>query len=238
MTDTGFAQAALDALQESAESTPAAQNIAEANRLRAKIAGVALRMARLQNGDHASDFAEPMLVDARQIEQWEYGESAPSLPDLELLSRCQRGARMPDDLESYRLLRHRMIGVLLRMTRQEADISLDELAARIGMSSETLAACEQGERDSTLPELAAIAQALRADLREFLEPAAFATSGDELAHLADGKADAWRDFATDSENAAFIRLAMAFRHIDADHLHRIADALFAIIRANDADAAS
>ena len=238
MTKIDLAQAALDALQSCNDAMPAPQNLAHANRLRAKIAGVALRKARRENGDDASDFAESMPVDARKFEAWEHGDTAPSLPDLELLASCQRGARIPNNLDSYRLLRQRMIGVSLRMARQKADISLDELAARIGMASEILEACELGERDATLPELAAIAQAMNAELRVFLEPAVYATGSDDLAQLADEKADAWRDFATDSENAAFIRLAMAFRNIDSDHLHRIADALFAIIRANEADAAS
>jgi len=42
---------------------------------------------------------------------------------------------------------------------------------------------------------------------------------------------AWRQFTANRENRAFIRLAMAFQQIERDDLHRIADALFAIIKA-------
>ncbi len=229
MTGTDLASAAIDALQPAADKQPSPQNRALAERLRARIVGVLLRKFRLAAQCAPEECANFLQVTPEQFAAWECGEEAPSLPELELLASFLQGAPTPDRQNDYLLLRQRIIGVLL----QKACLDADADAARTTMQPDRLSAYELGERAIPMTDLSELAQALGLELSAFLEAAEtrrpFSTIS--AAQSSDDSATAFSDFAADRQNAAIIRLAMAFRHIRADDLHRIADALFAIINA-------
>ncbi len=231
MTETDLASAAIDALQPAADKQPALQNLPLAKRLRARIIGVLLRKIRLAADCAPEECAAFLQVTPEQFEAWETGEAAPSLPELELLSSFLRGAPTPRRQSDYLLLRQRIIGVLMQKARLTADADAD--LAQAAIPPDRLSAYELGERSAPMTDLCALAQALGLDLSAFLEvnsterpfgmPSAAQPDTDGATALI--------DFAADRQNAAFIRLALAFRHIRADDLHRIADALLAIINA-------
>lgn len=229
MTATDLASAAVDALQPAADRAPSAQNMPLANCLRAKIIGVQLRKLRLEAGCAPRECADFLQVTPEQFAAWETGEAAPSLPDLELLASFLQGAPPPAGQADYRLLRQRIVGVLLQKARL---LTSDDAALAI-VPADKLAAYELGECAIPMTDLGALAQALDIDLSAFLEASQPGRSFSAIsaAQTSDESASELTDFAADRQNAAFIRLAMAFRHIRADDLHRIADALFAIINA-------
>jgi len=83
--------------------------------------------------------------------------------------------------------------------------------------------------------LTALAQALQLDMRYFEaspQDSREQPQTSRVLELADEAQPDWRDFAAESGNLPFIRLAMAFQHMARADLHRIAEALVAIIRAN------
>lgn len=229
MTGTDLASAAIDALQPAANQQPSPQNRNLAECLRARIVGVLLRKFRLAAQCAPEECANFLQVPPEQFEAWEYGEEAPSLPELELLASFLQGAPTPDRQNDYLLLRQRIIGVLLQKARLHGDAD----AARTTMQPDRLSAYELGERAIPMTDLSELAQALGLELSAFLEATEnrrpFSTIS--AAQSSNDSATALSDFAADRQNAAIIRLAMAFRHIRADDLHRIADALFAIINA-------
>ncbi|MCY4146471.1 MAG: hypothetical protein OXE95_12770 [Chloroflexi bacterium] len=229
MTPSDLASVALDALQPAANKKPSRQDRPLAERLRAKIIGVLLRKARLAAERAPEECAAFLTMTTEQFMAWETGEKAPSLPELELLSRFLQGAPTPARQSDYLLLRQRIIGVLLQKARMKADAD----AAQAIVPPERLRAYELGERSMPMTDLCALAQALSIELGAFQyasEPERpFAAPSPAQATAA--SAVAATDFAADRQNAAFIRLAMAFRHINVDDLHRIADALLAIINA-------
>ena len=148
------------------------------------------------------------------------------------------GSAPTEDRETqneYELLRRRLIGALLRAARESSGRLVEEVSESAGLEALQLSNFEFGEVRIPVSDLTALAQALGLEMDYF---AAAPKSVAEAPHTsgstrtpAERRSD-WRDFAAESDNLPFIRLAMAFRSIARDDLHRIADALFAIIRAN------
>lgn len=241
MDHVDLVQAALDALQSSSSSATMTQNHDEAQRLRGRILGVLIRRGRLSAQRSLEDCASFLQVDAQMIEAWEHGDCVPSLPQLEGLTTYLRAAGGDSveatdvnrsDAAEYYLLRQRMIGVKLKLARQMRDFALEELGGRSSLDSDLVARYEFGEVMIPFNHLCVLAQAVGQDLSYFLisndsshdrpQPKAVdATPAPDDSEL--------HRFATDNKNQAFIRLAMAFRQINRDDLHRIAEALYNII---------
>ncbi|MDE2776732.1 MAG: hypothetical protein OXI77_12385 [Chloroflexota bacterium] len=238
-------QEALEALQPS--TLPSARIIdhEEARSIRRKLLGVLIRKRRLEAERSLGECAKFMGAEPGLVEDWEYGDSEPSLPQLELLGRFFNGrathaggaAPVEDKAlqEEYMLLRQRLIGAMLRAARESSGKSLDELSASAGMESLQLEKFEFGEVKIPISSLTALAQALQLDMRYFEaspQDSREQPQTSRVLELADEAQPDWRDFAAESGNLPFIRLAMAFQHMARADLHRIAEALVAIIRAN------
>ena len=58
----------------------------ESYRIRNKMLGVLIRDARLNAARTVEDCARLLNVDTQTVEAWEYGDAAPTLPQLELLA--------------------------------------------------------------------------------------------------------------------------------------------------------
>ncbi|MCE2472066.1 MAG: helix-turn-helix transcriptional regulator [Anaerolineae bacterium] len=242
MDHVDLTQAALEGLQSSPSSATATQNQAEAHNLRVRIIGVLIRRGRLSAERSVDDCASFLQVDAQLIEAWELGESVPSLPQLEGLTRFLLATADGEDAESaevnfargaeYYLLRQRMIGAKLKLARQMQAFALEELGARTGLDIDLIERYEFGEVKIPIHHLCVLAQAVRQDLRYFLSSDDLQRGQDlppgEGAPQAPADSDLVR-FAADDNNQAFIRLAMAFRQINREDLHRIAEALYNII---------
>lgn len=236
-------QAALEELQPSAAAKTTSNNQDEARRIRGKLLGVLIRKRRLAAERTLAECASFMGAEPQLIEAWEYGESGPSLPQLELLSQFlngresfSAGARPTDRAiqAEYILLRQRLIGALLRAARRSSDQPLEELSATVRLEASQLKSFEFGEEEIPVGDLTGLAQALRIDMNYFAALPQNMPLPSPFASLSSTPADReseWREFATESDNLPFIRLAMAFQQIARDDLHRIADALFAIIKA-------
>ncbi len=235
-------QAALEALQPAAAAKIADGNQDEARRIRGKLLGVLIRKWRLEAEQSLEACASFMGAEPKLIEDWEYGESEPSLPQLELLSQFLNGRASslagahPADRaaqDEYILLRQRLIGALLRAAREASAQPIEELGESIGLEAAQLTNFEFGEDEISVSELTALAQALGTDVNYFAalpQDRHLPSRSGGLSSRQAVEEFAWHDFAAESDNLPFIRLAMAFQHIARDDLHRIADALFAIIR--------
>ena len=237
-------QAALEALQPSSLEMSDSGNHDEARSVRGRILGVLIRKWRIQAERSPTECAEFMRAQPQLIEAWEYGDSVPCWPQLELLSLYLNG-RSADLRDSaltkdnaarieYMLLRQRFIGALLRAARETIGWSIDELGERAGLEADLIKRFELGEEKIPVSDLAALAQSLKRDLAFFTalpQAPPYTLPWKSTAESSTESNTELRQFATQSENRAFIKLAMAFKHIEPDDLHRIADALSAIISA-------
>ncbi len=218
----------------------------ESFRIRAKMVGVLLLDARLKAERSLDDCARLINVSVEQVERWEYGEEAPSLPQLELLAfylnvpvshfwGVDTLEATADDLvgaqSEYRSLRDRMIGALLRIAREEADISLEALSAETGVPFQQITRYELGETSVPMHELTVISNALKKNISYFMENGS---------HLGDWLAmrEEWREFmrlppevrkfVANPLNQGFIEIAIMFSQMPADKLRRIGESVLNI----------
>lgn len=245
MESTDLTQRALDALRPPTAKTTKATDQDEARRIRASLLGALMRQRRLAAARALSECATFMGAAPDLIEAWEFGESSPSLPQLELLAAFLEdraaGSESRDFTagqsarDEYIFLRRRLIGALLRAARLASGLSLSQVAESASLTADQLERFEFGEETLPLSDLVALVHALGTDLSAFAAPLDHLpgqSRSSESTDAADRLKSDWRHFADDGENLPFIRLAMAFQHIARDDLHRIADALLAIIGAN------
>jgi transcriptional regulator with XRE-family HTH domain len=211
----------------------------ESYRIRAKMLGVLLRDARQAVARTIEDCARLLRVNPSQIEAWEYGDEAPSLPQLELLayyldvpishfygaetlkaSRADKETMQPE----YIRLRNRMVGAKLRQAREEAGITLEALAETSAISTERLQAYEMGEVAPPMHELSVLAGGVDKNIGYFQETNG--QIGELLAmrenwkHFADLPEDV-REFASNPTNIGFIHIALMFSQMPSDRLREV-----------------
>ncbi len=171
--------------EENAPPPPAERNFAEIHALRARVLGVLIRDARMANNLSAAQLAAAIHSQEADLQAWELGEQAPSLPHLELIAyhlnlpishffgtemlERKRQRELVTPPQEYAALRQRVIGVRLALARREARLSLEELAKLSGTTAEMLAAYEFGQSAVPFPQLASLAMALRKSPNYFLE---------------------------------------------------------------------
>ncbi len=214
----------------------------QAHDLRRKILGALIRRGRLAAECEADDCSRALNVHADLIEAWELGRSAPSLPQLESLSRLfqsPESAEAEDDEQTnehaeYKRIRRSLIGALLQSARLAQARSLEDLSAMTGLEADLLRRYEFGEAPLPAHHLMALAHTLERDLYFFVDSPPVRrvkTSAQTMRPAKHQDEDArLTQFAADRRNRAFIRLAMAFRDMDSAALDQVASALLAIVR--------
>jgi transcriptional regulator with XRE-family HTH domain len=151
--------------------------------IRSKKLGVLIRDSRLSHNKTVGECAMAIGVSPETFEDYELGEQSPSLPEAELLAfflnmpfehfwgatALSEGEDAPNKIDPKQLvgLRQRMIGVQIRQTRMGANLTLENIADRAGISPDKLEAYELGEKPIPMPELEALVVALNLSIRDF-----------------------------------------------------------------------
>ncbi len=152
--------------------------------LRAKRLGLLMRDARLAAGRSLKETAAALRISPRTLRAYEEGRKSPSLPELAALAYFLQVPLehfwghdiISDDtppilklpLEDLLAAHRAHIARRLRAAREQAGLSLKDLAARTGISASRLAAYEKGDRPAPAVELELIAEELGLKLRDFL----------------------------------------------------------------------
>ena len=140
--------------------------------IRARKLGVLIRDARLEAGESLKACGEALGTNGQTIGKYEKGQKSPSLPELEILAYyldipLERfwGKEAHSEIDAladlnhinHRIqLRRRIIGVSLRLAREEAKMTIKEVAKLLGISSYRLSSYEKGKLPLPLPELEAL----------------------------------------------------------------------------------
>jgi transcriptional regulator with XRE-family HTH domain len=150
--------------------------------IRAKKLGVLIRDVRQKNGKSLDDCAQAMGLSIDELIAMEFGERPPTLPELELLAYYLElplehfwssetlktdGSDKSVDAADIIQLRQGVIGDLIHKGRIEAELSIEDLAQKIGITTESLQSYEQGEVPVPLPELEILAQILDNSIGDF-----------------------------------------------------------------------
>lgn len=151
--------------------------------LRNRIVGVLLRNARERAEKTKTECAAAIGVSTSTVTAYEEGRRSISLPELEILAYItgvpishffEYAPRLDLDEESVQLeeilvLRHRIVGALLRQARLDAGRTQADLAEVVGCSPGRISAYEYGDRSIPLAELEFIARHLNVPMEHFLD---------------------------------------------------------------------
>lgn len=153
--------------------------------LRAKKLGVLIRDARQAGRRSVEECARAMGITKGVLRAYEEGIRAPSLPELEVLAYYLKlpvdhfwgkesisdDAEPTESLDLPRLidLRQRMIGALLRSSRNNSGLSVKAVSLETGIPSGRINAYELGERPVPLPELEVLLNAMGGKVEALLD---------------------------------------------------------------------
>ncbi|NLE46239.1 MAG: helix-turn-helix transcriptional regulator [Chloroflexi bacterium] len=214
--------------------------------LRNRIIGVILRDARERANLTKRECADALGVSASTITAFEDGRKPISLPEAEVLayvlnlplkdlwdpSPGMEGDTREAPLQDVLMLRHRIVGALLREARLDRDMSQGELADVLKCSTSRIAAFEYGERPIPIAELELMAQHLQVPIEHFLDGP-------------DGPVGEWhrqqeaqrrfselpvdvQEFVVRPANIKYLEVAMRLSRMEARELRAIAEGLLDI----------
>jgi transcriptional regulator with XRE-family HTH domain len=232
--------------QDAARQRAQPPDVGESYRIRAKMVGVLLRDARLNADRSVAECAALLRIAPEQVEAWEYGDSVPSLPQLEILAYYlgvpvshfwgintldgEQGT-VADAQTEYMALRDRMIGALLRQAREEAGLSVEQLSQDSGVEAAQITRYELGEDALPLHHLSVLAGGVRKNVSYFLESSShigqWLAIKEEWKHFC-GLPDDVRQFAANPLNMGFIEIAIMLSQMPADRLRRVGESVLNI----------
>jgi transcriptional regulator with XRE-family HTH domain len=239
-------RAAKDKQQQEKMGTPTTYNYDESYRLRSKMLGVLIRDARLNAARTVEDCARLLTVEPSLIEAWEFGDTAPTLPQLELLAyyldvpvshfwgmqtiETDKAQKVNAQAE-YMQLRDRMIGALLRQAREQVGIELADISEQAHLPLETLQQYELGEVSIPMSELSMLSSIVNRNMDYFLETTSYIGEllkiQEEWKRFTDLDPEI-REFAASPLNVAFIKIAITFSKMPVDQLRKAAEGLLEI----------
>ena len=214
--------------------------------IRAKKLGVLIRDARMSAGRSIPDCAAAMGVGGEVYEAFELGDQAPSLPELEFLAYFldvplehfwgeeTLSARLEKnrvDVQKLTLVRQRVIGVLLRKGRLEAQKTLEDVAQAAGIPVEDLESYEYGELPVPLPVLEQLVGILDRELREFQDrkgPVGVWFIQQRALHEFKELPPELQEFISRPINRPYLELAQRLSEMSVDKLRAVAEGLLEI----------
>ncbi|MBN2148495.1 MAG: transcriptional regulator [Anaerolineales bacterium] len=216
--------------------------------IRGKRLGVLIRDARLVSSKSLEDCAHAMGISVARLKEYEYGDSSPSLPELELLAYYLKiplehfwgkellsdggDGKEPDiDPQQITSLRQRYIGALLRKIRTDAGIELADLAEKSGISAEELDACELGDQPLPIPLLEVLVSGLGTSMREFEDRHGLVGSWSMQQRALRDFADLpleLQSFVCKPINRPYLELAQRLSEMSVEKLRSVAEGLLEI----------
>ncbi len=216
--------------------------------LRRKILGVKIRHARMRAGLSLKEVGEAVGVSAGLMSDIEFGRRDVSLPYLEILALLfsvpviyflsdipLEEPQRDFPTQQALVLRHRIIGVLLRQARTEAGRSQEQLAELLGVSAGRISSYEFGKTEIPLQELNVLADYLGVSLGYFLDQGLTpnqngggqVASLDEVAQFTKLPKDV-RQFLANPANLLYLNIAMSLSELSADTLRALAEGLLEV----------
>lgn len=212
-----------------------------------KKTGVLLKVARTRRGESKKACGDVIGVSSRMITRYESGEKSPSLPELEVLAFYldmplenfwedtapdhQDRMKALTDIENRLELRNLKIGVTLRKYRQEAELSMKEVADKLGITTYRLKSYENGSFPVPVAELNALVRLYDHQLDDLV-----VSSGPIAAWAHSHKAgSAFVDLPEDLQafilkpiNRPYLEIAVKLSQMSVDQMRDVAERLLDI----------
>ncbi len=227
---------------------PKPHDFAESYRIRARMIGVLIHDARLNAERSVEECADLLRVTPEEMQAWEYGDSAPSLPQIELLAFYlgvpvshfwgtdtleAKVGRHSDIQSEYVALRTRMIGAMMRQARDELGLSLESISEESAIRADLLAQYEMGELPIPMHQLSVLSSILKKNTSYFLETSGYIGEWlqmrEEWKHFLE-LPDEKRQFAANPRNIGFIEIAIMFSKMPVEDLRQVGASILDITR--------
>ena len=209
--------------------------------------GVLLKVARTQRGESKKSCGEIIGVSSRTITKFESGERSPSLPELEVLAfyldiplenfweevAPGQQDRMEEikNLEKRLELRNLKIGASLRKYRQEAKLSMKEVAEKLDITTYRLKSYEKGAFPVPVAELNALARIYDHELSEFIVesgPIAAWAHSKRVTKDFVNLPEELQDFVLKPVNRPYLEIAVKLSKMNVDQMRDVAERLLDI----------
>ncbi len=213
---------------------------------RDRIIGVLLRDARRKAGLTKAECADALGVPRSAISAYEEGRTPVSLPELEVLGYMVDAPihrfwekepelateRERPDFQDLLELRHRIVGVLVRQARLEADLTRDRMAEVLGCSSDHVAEYEHGTRPMPVSELELFARHLNLPVDHFMDGREWTVGQwhrqQEIDRRLHELPEDVQEFVAEPVNSKYLEVAMRLSRMSASKLRAIAEGLLEI----------
>jgi transcriptional regulator with XRE-family HTH domain len=209
--------------------------------------GVLLKVARTRRGESKKSCGDIIGVSSRMITKFESGEKSPSLPELEVLAYYldiplenfwedtnpdhQDRMKVLSNLQNRLELRNLKIGASLRKFRQEAKLSMKEVAEKLGITTYRLKSYEKGTFPVPIAELNALARLYNHQLNDLVvdsgpvsEWAHNIKAGDAFIELPRDL----QDFVIKPVNRPYLEIAVKLSQMSVDQMRDVAERLLDI----------
>jgi transcriptional regulator with XRE-family HTH domain len=215
--------------------------------IRRKKLSVLIFDARNASRRTTAECAEALGISVEEYLAMENAQKSPTLPQLELLSlflnvpidhfwgkKSISQAGLDQNItEKNRTLaiRNRIIGVTIRLTRTNKELSLADLAQKTDLSEELLKQYEMGTTPIPLLELEAISSALELPIQDFFDqqgPIHKMRSQQDLVQAFANLPAELQEFISKPNNLPYIHLAMRLSDLSAEKLRSIAESILEI----------
>ena len=128
-------------------------------------------------------------------------------------------------------LRQRIVGVMLRKSREDQGMTQKELSQKTGISTGKISKYESGEQSIPLPELEALLHALGRSLQEFNDSHGpvghWLRERNAIDQLLDMPSDL-QEFVCKPFNRPYLEIAKTLSDMDVDRLRAVAEGLLDI----------
>lgn len=214
------------------------------NSTRAKILGVLIQDARRRAVRSVEQCARALNLTAEQFAAAERGKHVLSLPELEVLAiylnvpmaHFWSGQTLNDDPEpDYRallMLRHKIVGGLLKQARLDAGLSREELGQQASIDAGALNEYELGQKEIPFLHLEELARALDVPIDYFVDeergPLGRHEAQQEIDRTFQQLPPDVRAFVAKPVNIPYLQTAMRLSEMDAEKLRNIAAGILEI----------
>jgi transcriptional regulator with XRE-family HTH domain len=209
--------------------------------------GVLLKASRTHRGESKKSCSEVIGVSSRMITKYESGEKSPSLPELEVLAYYldvpldnfweDTNPYQEDRLDNLKNLEKRMelrnlkIGASLRKYRQEADMSMKEVAEKMGITTYRLKSYEKGSFPVPAAELNALVRLYDHELSELMVDTGPIANWIQSKKASEAFVELPRDlqdFVLKPINRPYLDIAVKLSKMNVDQMRDVAERLLDI----------
>ena len=209
--------------------------------------GVLLKVARTRRGESKKSCGDIIGVSSRTITKFESGEKSPSLPELEVLAYYldlplenfweetapdhQDRMKVLTNLQNRIELRNLKIGATLRKYRQEAKLSMKEVADKLGITTYRLKSYEKGAFPVPVAELNALARLYDHQLSDLIVdsgPIAKWSHDNKVGSAFLDLPEDLQDFVLKPVNRPYIEIAVKLSQMSVDQMRDVAERLLDI----------